>query len=388
MTAYYNENDEIAAAWLKELIKEGLICAGHVDQRSIEEIEPSDLEGYDQCHFFAGIGVWSYALRNAGWSDDIRVWTGSCPCQSFSASGKREGFDDKRHLWPAWFRLIEKCRPDVIFGEQVASKDGLAWFDVVSADLERAGYAVGAADLCAAGLGAPHIRQRLYIVADATSGQFSQSFGRQNQRIGIGQDGEVGLLAESNSTEREARIIESLSESRRDPNVLHQSSAVGSVAESDGRDASAEGLQRSGEHGQQPEDGGAGGMADTDGRRCEQYHAGQRAIQKFNQDGENGGLADNAEGESVNRESRSGEVSGRTTEQERRQLRGAGFTNGYWRDAEWIYCRDEKYRPVEPGSFPLVTGAPARVGRLRGYGNSIVAPAAQAFIEAWLETMQ
>src|SRR6516164_1612756 len=164
MSAYYNENDKFAAAWLRELIKEGLIADGEVDERSITEVRPEDVRGFTQCHWFAGIGVWSYALRNAGWPDDTAVWTGSCPCQGFSASGKRQGFSDQRHLWPAWFRLILECRPHTIFGEQVAGKDGLAWLDVVSADLEGAGYAVGACDTCAAGVGAPHIRQRLYFV--------------------------------------------------------------------------------------------------------------------------------------------------------------------------------------------------------------------------------
>ena len=167
MAVYYNEIDPFAAAWLRELMAEGVIAAGEVDERSIEEVQPQDLAGFAQCHFFAGIGGWSLALRTAGWPDDSPVWTGSCPCQSFSASGKRTGFGDQRHLWPAWFRLIRECGPDTIFGEQVASNDGLAWLDVVSADLEGAGYAVGAADLCAAGVGAPHIRQRLYFVAHA-----------------------------------------------------------------------------------------------------------------------------------------------------------------------------------------------------------------------------
>jgi DNA (cytosine-5)-methyltransferase 1 len=70
-----------------------------------------------------------------------------------------------------------------------------------------------------------------------------------------------------------------------------------------------------------------------------------------------------------------------------RQPRSAGaqaLVNGFWADAEWVYCRDNKYRPVEPGTFPLVNGATNRVGRLRGYGNAIVAPVAQAFIEAYL----
>jgi DNA (cytosine-5)-methyltransferase 1 len=118
MKAYYNEHDKNAAAWIRELIKEGVITDGEVDERSIEDVLPADLAGFDRCHFFAGIGVWDYALNLAGWGDRP-VWTGSCPCQPFSAAGKGEGFADERHLWPAWFHLIEICRPDALFGEQV-----------------------------------------------------------------------------------------------------------------------------------------------------------------------------------------------------------------------------------------------------------------------------
>ena len=162
MSAFYNEHDPKAAAWLRELIARGLIAPGVVDERSIEDIRPDELDGYTQCHWFAGIGVWSRALRRAGWADDRPIWTGSCPCQPFSAAGKGAGFADERHLWPAFHHLISQCQPPVVFGEQVASADGLQWLDLVRADLEGSGWAVGAADLCAAGVGAPHIRQRLY----------------------------------------------------------------------------------------------------------------------------------------------------------------------------------------------------------------------------------
>jgi len=165
MTAYYNEIDPYAAQWLRNLIAENHIAPGDVDERSIVDVKADDLKGYTQCHFFAGIGGWSYALRLAGWSDNRAVWTGSCPCQPLSLAGKREGHADERHLWPAFHDLIEKCSPSVVFGEQVASPDGREWFAGVRADLEDLGYASGAADLCAAGVGAPHPRQRLYWVA-------------------------------------------------------------------------------------------------------------------------------------------------------------------------------------------------------------------------------
>ena len=151
-----------------------------VDQRDIRDISPHDLKPFTQLHFFAGIGGWSLALRQAGWPDSKLVWTGSCPCQPFSSAGKHAGFTDERHLWPVWFTLIKALKPPILFGEQVASKAALRWFDLVSDDLETTGYTLGAADLCAASLGAPHIRQRLWFGATLTKGLANAaSHGRQ-----------------------------------------------------------------------------------------------------------------------------------------------------------------------------------------------------------------
>lgn len=177
---YYNENDAKAASWLRQLIAAHLIPEGTVDERSINEVEACDLEGFTQCHFFAGIGGWSYALRLAGWPDTRAIWTGSCPCQPFSIAGQKKGVEDDRHLWPAFRGLIAKRNPSTCLGEQVASPDGRLWLAGIRADLEAMGYAVGAADLCAAGVSSPQPRQRLYWVANADN---SRSQGRRRSEL-------------------------------------------------------------------------------------------------------------------------------------------------------------------------------------------------------------
>lgn len=165
MTAYYNEIDPYAAAWLRNLIAAGHIAPGDVDERSIVDVQPDDLKGYTQCHFFAGIAGWSHALRLAGWEDGREVWTGSCPCQPLSVAGKQRGHADERHLWPAFHRLISERRPAVVFGEQVASKIGQEWTAAVRADLEADRYAFGAVIVPAFGVRAPHRRDRMWWVA-------------------------------------------------------------------------------------------------------------------------------------------------------------------------------------------------------------------------------
>ena len=304
MTAYYNENDKQTCAWLRELIKQDLIAPGDVDERDIRDVRSDELIQYEQIHFFAGIGVWSYALRQAGWPDDRPVLSGSCPCQPFSSAGKKDGTKDKRHLWPEMFRLIaglpKSKRPPTIFGEQVSNAE--SWFDLIQNDLARENYAAGLVVFPACFVGAPHLRQRLYWFADYVDDSDSTGrFGPDGRRIlGRGETAKGQRQAES---------------------------AVSGVTD---------------------------GLADHAGIGCEGV-------------------------------SRSGTTQdARVTELCKND--GAGPTNGYWRNADWIWCRDEKWRPVEPGSAPLVDGSAARMVRLRGYGNAIVAPQAQAFIESYLET--
>jgi len=295
MSAYYNEIDPFAADWLRNLIKAGHIADGVVDERSISDVRPEELFEFTQCHFFAGVGVWSHALRGAGWDDDRPVWTGSCPCQPFSGAGKRSGIADKRHLFPDWFHLIRECRPATIFGEQVASKDGLGWLDLVQADMEGEDYAFAPFDLCAAGFGAPHIRQRLWFVAHSDH---------------AGSQGRISGWPHSERQDQHGHI-------RCDGSVSGMDNTIGI-----GRDA--------GRHGD---------------------HGGDVGIE-FDATGEDG---------------------------------SGSKTDGVWRDVDWLFCKDAKWRPVEPSTFPLANGIAGRVGRCRAYGNAIVSEVAQGLISSFIE---
>lgn len=266
---YYNEWDKGAAAWLRELIKQGHIPFGVVDERSITEVKPEDLDGFTQCHFFAGIGGWSLALRLAGVSEDTPLWTGSPPCQPFSAAGKQLGQFDPRHLAPVFIDLISECRPPVLFGEQVAPAIAKSWMCDLQTHLEGEDYAVGFAVLPACSVGAPHKRERLFFGAHQ--------------------------LANTPQCRRR--------------------------------------------------------------EECENLRGGV--------------VGDSAQG----RPAGCGTSSGDST---------TNPHHGFWSDADWLGCRDGKFRPVEPGTFPLANGIPARVGRLRGYGNAIVPQVAAEFIKAFM----
>jgi DNA (cytosine-5)-methyltransferase 1 len=419
--AYYNEIDPYAAQWLRNLIAAGHIAPGDVDERSIEDVKPDDLRNYTQCHFFAGIGVWSYALRNAGWPDDKPVWTGSCPCQPFSAAGKGGGFDDERHLWPHFHWLIGECRPQHVFGEQVASGNANAWFDLVQADLEAMDYAFGIVPFPSAGVGAPHIRDRAYWVANANGECWNGSgyrgaSGRDEYSICCG----VDWLANT-ECEQYKKCVSGCPEGI-------SSETLGEAVKSTGLCLPI-GMANTNNNRQQPGSrGGSSGKCTSEGnndRRCSttcgvaDTHSGQQrqdaerikrvgyvSARRIEGAAEVAGFCCNCWlANSVGKRSPIGIP--KSEQREERQSRepnhcggelhrGTGAlaessampTNGFWQSADWLFCRDEKWRPVRPGSFPLVDGATARVGRLRAYGNAINAEAAQAFIAAYMNAVR
>ena len=503
MPAYYNEIDPFAAQWLRNLIKAGHIADGEVDERSIKDVKPDDLREFTQCHFFAGIGVWSYALRRAGWEDSRPVWTGSCPCQPFSSAGTKAGFDDERHLWPNFQSLIEQCRPSVVFGEQVDAAVKSGWWDLVATDAEAMGYAAAAAVIPASAVGAPHMRHRLWFVlslgatttresehrndgknlhemptekTDHTLLQREEMQGRIAVRMqGVHRDsseetakpneprgeGAENCRASDKVRRSGACLLEEeaaeVSSQRTDQTCSHTSKkerfgvrpgsvrigdirAGGEECLRDDRDCAskrrAEGMEypvlgsnRPGEglRLQQCESGllrpelrdGYVGCRSADGSiRSPEKEVGindsEHALQAHDKDKRNSGgktcdvyssvgapnirdrlywVGDSScsglEGHSGN-----GSQAGRTgtarpatsTSLHDSQPPSVGKVNGFWRDADWLRCRDGLWRAVEPGTQPLADRITSRVGRLRAYGNAINAEAAKAFIESYLDT--
>ena len=405
---YYNEFDPYAAQWLRNLIEAGHIPQGEVDTRSIKDVRASDLTGFVQCHFFAGLGGWSHALRLAGWPEDRPVWTGSCPCQPFSAAGAQKGTADDRHLWPTWFNLIRQCRPPVVFGEQVESAINHGWLDLVQSDLESESYACGAVGIPAGGVGAPHIRQRLWFVADAQhDGGRANEQGRQAQgrtvdgrssgladtqhaergaerqidtdahgRDGLGRGGDVSELADANSGRHDGRATA----------TRRQAGASTGIASGSASDQLAgAGWQRVVFSAECDEDGYCPICKDIDFADCscpgptqDEYEYEERFDGLFARR-----MADSqCEGlEGYDGDGNDRDEPGRVNAQQ-----AGSVTPSSWSDCDWLPCRDGKARPVEPGTFPLAHGVSGRVGRLRAYGNAIVPQVAQAFIEAYLES--
>jgi DNA (cytosine-5)-methyltransferase 1 len=326
MTVYYNEKDKHCAQTLRNLIAAGLIAAGDVDERDIRDVRPSDLAGYVQCHFFAGLGGWPYAGRLAGWADDRPIWTGSCPCQPFSIAGRRRGETDNRHLWPDFHRLIRACRPAVVMGEQVAGTDGEIWIDGICSDLENDAFAVRPVDVTAFAVNAPHERQRLYWIAERLGN--ATSIGRREGR------------SEQPRRQREsASSVTAISGGMGDPDRLWQLQSQGRVSEQRRRAGNSDARWLGNAMREGPSLGPAipGGVGHPNGG-CEGHPT-----------------------------ERSDDAS-------------------FWHDAEDVFCAwDGKTRRSQPCIPMLVDGFSGRVAAFSAFGNAIVAPLAAEVIAAYMD---
>lgn len=135
----------------------------------------------------------------------VDIITGGFPCQPFSAAGKRKGTTDPRYLWPEMLRAIREIQPTWVVAENVRGlvnwNRGLV-FHTVQTDLETAGYQVQPFLLPAAGVNAPHVRDRIWFVAYATGNRLER---RKEKRKT--QHGTKALFENSSWNKSESEII-------------------------------------------------------------------------------------------------------------------------------------------------------------------------------------
>lgn len=147
-------------------------------------------------------------LDATAYAGRVDILTGGFPCQPYSLAGKRKGKEDERHLWPEMLRVIRECSPRYVVGENVRGLVG--WnagmvFEEVCSDLEACGYAVQPFLLPAAGVGAPHRRDRIWFVAwNADGGR--QHGKRSEQAISRQQNTDAaGICPVASDTENSRR---------------------------------------------------------------------------------------------------------------------------------------------------------------------------------------
>lgn len=340
---YYNEIDEKKAAALRQLIYEGYLPEGVVDTRDIREVKADELREFTQCHFFAGYGGWAFALQYAGISTDEPIWTGSCPCQSFSVAGKKKGKEDDRHLLPVWQKLIIESGVPKVFGEQVSAAIAYGWLDDVHEGLEAEGYTIGKAVLPACSVGAAHQRNRLWFVA------YSRC--NEHQRWS-------SLSHPTSAADREKRENESKGQEKWQW-AFNESSNGGSRMCSTMAD---------------PESKRSGITGNYSGK--EGFESGDEA--QLNERINSSGLM----ADTISERGRSGNFERQNAEYV------DPSSKGFWDDVIWIPGPDGKHRPVKPDIQLLVNGFEQRASLLHAAGDGIVPQLAAEFIKAANEAIE
>ena len=269
------------------------------------------------------------------------IITGGFPCQPFSVAGKQAGTDDDRHLWPVMFRIIQEFTPRWICGENVKGltniQDGVV-FETVCTNLEGEGYEVRAFNIPAAGVGAPHRRERIWIVANS----------RRTLRQGT-------ELRETNEDE--------VREGYANQHQRSSSTSEFDVANAKGERTreNDEGLRSrtSGVSGRQGTSGTEEDVANTYARLSNgTYEEVQSRGQTINTSSE--GSTDVANTESSDRNDN--EAVTRDGESSTQEVFGNGSSISG--ESTWWH--------VEPDVGRVAHGIPGRVYRLKGLGNSIV----------------
>ncbi len=340
------------------------------------------------------------------------IITGGFPCQPFSVAGKQAGTDDDRHLWPVMFRIIQELTPRWVIGENVKGltniQDGVV-FETVCSDLEGAGYEVRAFNIPAAGVGAPHRRERIWIVAHAKRFNESKPIGRSDETSrGIQEehrqdDSSARESSRTSSIRQSNNGHEDMEDSRR---TLQQGTELRETNEDEIREGYANQHQRSGstsesnvantndtgdrapehetnkdgqktderwqEQSQLKSSGHSKNVADTYARLSNgTYEEVQSGWQTFDTSSE--GSTDVANTESSNRH-----------DNEAVTRDGGSSTQEVFGDGGSV-PGESTWWHTEPDVGRVAHGVPGRVYRLKGLGNSIVPKIAEEIGRAIIE---
>lgn len=140
-------------------------------------------------------------VRNLSYVDII---SGGFPCQPYSVAGKRKSKADNRYLWPEMLRVIREVRPPYVIGENVAGIISLA-LDEVLASLEAEGYTCETFVLPACAVGAPHRRDRVWIIAYAVGIGRKEEFKEINEESKAGFSSATTHIGSTSHTNREGK---------------------------------------------------------------------------------------------------------------------------------------------------------------------------------------
>jgi DNA (cytosine-5)-methyltransferase 1 len=302
------------------------------------------------------------------------VITGGFPCQPFSIAGKQKGTSDDRHLWPEMFRIIQEFTPRWVVGENVRGlvniQDGMV-FETVCTDLEGEGYEVRAFNIPAAGVGAPHRRERIFVIANAESQGTRKNEPRLWQRTGgiSGRQGTNQNVEDTRRTLRQGSLFEETNENeirQRNADINQRPSRPSEFDVADAKSLQGNGRRRHEhpitEQGPEQTGGTSGSMANAyGGRSAQPSNEIQAGWDESSYGGENVADADKTR------------LQGFGTEHQLREGQSEESTGriGWWES--------------EPDVGRVAHGVSGRVHRLKALGNAIVPQIAEEIGKAILK---
>jgi DNA (cytosine-5)-methyltransferase 1 len=315
------------------------------------------------------------------------ILSGGFPCQPFSVAGKQKGTGDDRHLWPEMFRIIKAFRPRIVIGENVKGiiniQDGLV-FETVCTDLENEGYEVQAFNIPAAGVQAPHRRERIWVIATNVANPISDD---ERREITRSYEEARRIQEEHRENDSSSRFFSGTSAIRNSDNG-HEVMANTNTGL---RDETEEEIQSRGKT-LNPSSAGRG-VEDVANPESVRFRGGNREEcgteeRKFQQSEQEGSsIRSETEGRSSqNRTNVANTESSVGNELQVDTRDGKLETQEIPRDGSSLR-REGSWWDVEPDVGRVAHGVPGRVHRLKGLGNSIVPQIAEEIGKAIIKSL-